>query len=81
MQFNGQSQKRENPKRTNKQTTTTTEKNPKQNKIIKINPQTFVFSLLLTILGRSLVKRNSLASYLGSKKQKTETILVKPSRS
>lgn len=79
MQFKGQSQKRENPKQTNKKTTT--EKNPKQNKIIKINPQTFVFSLLLTILGRSLVKRNSLASYLGSKKQKTETILVKPSRS
>ena len=80
MQFNGQSQKKRKPQ-TNKQKNNNNRKKSNQSKIIKISPQTFVFSLLLTILGRSLVKRNSLASNLGSKKQKTETIFVKPSRS
>ena len=55
--------KRENPKQKQQQ------KNPKQNKIIKINPQTFVFSLLLTILGKKLSKKE-LFSLIFRKKRK-----------
>lgn len=67
--------KRENPKQKNNK------KNPKQNKIIKINPQTFFFSLLLTILGKKLSKKELFSLiFRKQEKPKTKTIFVKPSR-